>query len=192
MTTEPDWNADADKLVAASEAAIARFAREHADEAVCFFGFDSDPRHGYVSIAIDTFENSVAMAQEAERFVSDRRHKLLAEPHGWRSARRALSNPRVGVFTTHPGEFKYARYDRVEFPAWSAVAEAVSGGTHVEGYLDGNTRLVLWNAGERLVERDAFRPLKLAAPFMIGYAVRDGEESILRILKWPTAAGGPA
>jgi hypothetical protein len=192
MIPGPDWNADTDTLVAASQAAIGRFALEHAEETVCFFGFDSDPRRGYVTIAIDTLDNSLAMAQEAERFVSDRRHHVLADPHGWRVARRVLSSPRLGVFTTHPDEFKYARYARVEFPTWAAAAETGIGGAHVEGYLDGNARLVLWRAGERLVESDAFVPLRLAAPFMIGYAVRDGEESILRILKWPSAAGGGA
>ena len=191
--TEPDWTADVDRLVAASEAAIGRFAREHSGEAVCFFAFDADPPRGYVVIAFDTLDNSLAMAQEAERLASDRRHRALAGPHGWRAARHALSSPQLGVFTTNPRDFKYARYARVEFPGWEAAAETGPGGAHVQGYLDGNARLVLWNAGERLVERDAFRPLNLATPFMIGYAIHDGEESVLRILKWPSApAGGGA
>ena len=190
--TEPDWNADAERLVAASEAAVARFAREHPGEAVCFFAFACDPRRGRVAVAIDTLDNSLAMAQEAERLASDRRRRAMAGAHGWRAAAHALSSPRLGVFTTNPADFKYARYDDVEFPRWEGAAETGRGGAHVEGYLDGNARLVLWNATERLVERDAFRPLSLAAPFMVGYAIRGAEESVLRILSWPSAGGGDA
>ena len=190
MIPEPDWHADTERLVAESEAAIGRFAREHGGEAVCFFAFDSEPRYGYVIIAIDTLENSLALAQEAERFALERRRRVLGGPHGWRMAAHGMSSPKLGVFTTNPGDFKYPRYAEVEFPQWRSAAETGSGGMHVEGYLDGNARLVLWNASERLVERDAFRPLNLATPFMIGYAIHDEEESILRVLKWPVAGGG--
>jgi hypothetical protein len=192
MIPEPDWNADTDRLVLESEAAIGRFAREHAAEAVCFFAFDSEPRYGYVIIAIDTLENSLALAQEAEELAVKQRRRVLSGPHGWRVATDAMSSPRLGVFTTNPGDFKYPRYAEVRFPGWQLAAETGSGGAHVEGYLDGNARLVLWNASEQLVERDAFRPLNLATPFMIGYAIRGEEESVLRILKWPAAGGGGA
>jgi hypothetical protein len=192
MIPEPDWNADTERLVASSEAAIGRFAREHAEEAVCFYAFDCDPPSGSVNIALDTLENSLSLAQEAERLAFEWRRHALAGPHGWRTARHALSSPRVGVFTTSPADFKYPRYAELNLPGWASAAVTGSAGAHVQGYLDGNARLVLWNASERLVERDAFRALNLATPFMIGYAIHDAEESVLRVLKWPSAAGGGA
>jgi hypothetical protein len=57
----------------------------------------------------------------------------------------------------------------------------------------------MWRVAERLVSEDAFAPLLLASPFMVGYSVHDQEEAILRLLNWPRNAqqvappnGGPA
>jgi hypothetical protein len=37
------------------------------------------------------------------------------------------------------------------------------------------------------VVKKAFAPLKLAAPFLVGYSIHDQEEVILRMLNWPAS-----
>ncbi len=61
-----DWRACEEKLYAASVAAIAQLASDHAEEAICFFAFDSRPRYGYVLIAFDTLANNIGTAKRVK------------------------------------------------------------------------------------------------------------------------------
>lgn len=195
MAREPDWESFDERLRSAAVAAIARFAREHAAEPVCFVGFDADPRGGYVLIAFDTPQHSVEAADEMQRFLVQDRLRNLVHPHAWRAARYHMTLGGLQPYMTEPATFKYPGFARVEFPEWPAVA-ADEGprpdAAHVQGYLDGNVRLVVWRVVERLVADDAFADLKRASPFGVCYAVRNEEAAVLRVLNWPevTAAGG--
>jgi hypothetical protein len=59
---------------------------------------------------------------------------------------------------------------------------------HQDDFLESNVRLVLWRVAERLVADEAFKPLTLASPFIVGYEFHDGEDVVLRILNWPAGA----
>ena len=54
--------------------------------------------------------------------------------------------------------------------------------------MEGNLRIVLWKAIERLIASDAFAPLCLASPFRVGYQLHERELVVLRILNWPAAS----
>src|SRR6185369_4049867 len=76
---------------------------------------------------------------------------------------------------------------------WRDLAESRDyphGAEHEDDYLASNARLVMWRVAERLVSEDAFAPLSLASPFMVGYSVHDEEEAILRLLNWPRNVQG--
>jgi hypothetical protein len=46
----------------------------------------------------------------------------------------------------------------------------------------------MWRVAEQLAAEDAFAPLTMASPFLLGYSIHDQEEVILRLLNWPKLA----
>ena len=190
MAAEPDWESFDERLRAATVAAVGRFAREHADEPVCFVGFDADPRGGTVLIAFDTPAHSVEAAEALQRFLVEDRRRSLVHPHSWRAAKYHMTLGGLQPYMTEPAMFKFPDFARVEFPEWPAIAAAEGprpNAAHVEGYLVGNARLLLWRVTERLVADDALAPLKPASPFAVCYSVRGEETAVLRVLRWPVA-----
>jgi hypothetical protein len=189
-----DWNASEEKLYAASVSAIRRFGQEHAQMPVCFFKFDSEPRYGYVLIGFDTLENNIRWAKKLEQTAVDRRRQRLTRPDSWKSAKYYLKSPRLQAFNTNSASFAFHEFARVSFPDWRELAEGGGypiGLAHEDDYLESNVRLVLWRVAERLVADEVFKPLTLASPFIVGYEFHDGEEVILRLLKWPAGAPVP-
>jgi hypothetical protein len=185
-----DWNASEDKLHAASVAAIRRFGQEYAQLPVCFFQLDSEPRYGYVLIGFDTLENNIRTVKKSEQTAIANRRRTLTRPESWKSAKYSLKTPRLAAFNTNSGNFAFPEYAQVSFPDWRKLAEEGGypvGLAHQDDYLESNVRLVLWRVAERLVAEDAFEPLTLASPFMVGYGFHDGEQVILRLLNWSAA-----
>jgi hypothetical protein len=183
-----DWGACEDKLHKASVAAIKRLARNQSDQSICFFAFDSEPRYGYVLIAFDTLENNIRSAKSSEQFAIEGRLKMLSGADAWQTAKYFLSSPVLMPFNTNPGDFAFQGYSKVKFPEWQELAE--KGGYPVgedwhDDYLESSARLVFWRVAERLVAEQAFRDLRISSPFMIGYAIHDQGEVILRLLNWP-------
>jgi hypothetical protein len=195
MPQEPlmadDWDASDRKLHKAATAAIKRFAREHPDAEVCCFFFDCDePRHGHLSISLDTLENNVRSAKELEQCAIENRQKNLRGKLTWQWARYQISTPVLSPFNTNSGDFEFPEYAEVEFPAWVKLAEKGNypkGAEHEDDYLESNARLIMWRVAEQLVAENAFARLKRASPFLLGYSIHDQEEVILRLLNWPAA-----
>jgi hypothetical protein len=166
-----DWNASEDKLHAASVAAIQRFAQEHAQLPVCFFQFDSEPRYGYVLLGFDTLESNIRTVKKSEQTAIAKRRKALTRPDSWKSAKYNLKTPRLTAFNTNSGSFAFPEYAQVSFPDWRELAEEGGypvGLAHQDDYLESSVRLVLWRVAKRLVAEEAFEPLILGSPFMVG------------------------
>jgi hypothetical protein len=184
-----DWEASDRKLHKASVAAIKRFAREHPGQPVCCFFFDCDePRYGHLSISLDTLENNIRTVKEVEQFALESRSENLRGGIPWRRAKYQLNYPVISPFNTNSGDFEFTEYADLQFPAWVKLAAKGNYPKRVEGeddYLESNARLVIWRVAEQLVAEDAFAPLTLASPFLLGYSIHDQEEVILRLLNWP-------
>ena len=184
-----DWEASDRKLHKASLVAIKQFAREHPDDEVCCFFFDCDePRYGHLSISLDTLENNIRSAKELERFAIKNRRKNLRGKLTWQWAKYQIATPVLSPFNTDSGDFAFPEFTEVSFPTWVKLAERggyPKGDEHEDDYLESNARLVMWRVAEKLVAEEAFAPLKLASPFMVGYSIHDEDAVILRLLKWP-------
>jgi hypothetical protein len=192
-----DWPACDQRLHTASVAAIRRLARECHDEPISFFAFDSEPRYGYVQISFDTLTGNIRSAKRREEFAIEQRQKVLTRPDAWMSAKYFLRSPVLTAFNTNSGNFAFSHYSEVRFSEWRKLAEEGGypvGDTHQDDYLESNARLVLWRVAEQLVAEEAFKPLTLASPFLVGYGIHDQEEVVLRLLNWPASAvqGAPA
>jgi hypothetical protein len=186
-----DWAASDERLYAASVVAIRRFAVEHPNESVCFFAFDTEPRYGYVLISLDTLANNLRSVKRRESFAIGQREQMLRMADAWQHAKYFLRTPVLTAINTNSGDFAYFEYDRVDLPEWREAAERgdyPTGPARTDDFLESNGRLVLWRVAERLLAANAFAPLRLASPFLVGYGIHDQEESILRILNWPAEA----
>lgn len=184
-----DWSKSDERLHEAALSAIHAFAKEHGNVEVCCFFFDcDDPRYGLVHISLDSIQNNIRSAKRLEQYAIESRETNLKGEEGWQSAIYQLSTPVLSPFNMNGGDFEFGCYRTAEFPAWRELVESKDypRGTECEDdYLASNARLVMWRVAERLVAEDAFAPLFLASPFMLGYSVHDEERAILRLLNWP-------
>jgi hypothetical protein len=184
-----DWETSDRKLYKASGAAIRRFTHGHPGHSLRCFFFDCDePRYGRVSISLDTPENNIRAVKELEKYAVERRSSNLRGKITWEWAKYQLCTPLLSPFNTNSGDFEFPEYAEVEFPAWAKLAEKgdyPKGAEHEDDYLESNARLVMWRVAEQLIAENAFAPLALASPFLLGYSVHDQEEVILRMLNWP-------
>lgn len=154
----------------------------------CFFFDCDDARYGRIGLSFDTQANNLENAKDAEQRTIRSRRRKLRGPDAWRSARHGIRHPLVEPIVTNGGDFAHGEFDEVSFPEWTALAERGyprGDDEHEDDYLKANARLVMWRTAERLVAGNAFAPLPLASPFLVGYSLADGEETILRILNWP-------
>jgi hypothetical protein len=195
---EHDWSKSDERLYEAALSAIQAFGKEHGNAEVCCFFFDcDDPRYGLVHISLDTLQNNMRSAKQLEQFAIEQRNTYLRRTPMWAGVKHTLSTPVLSPFSTNGGDFEFGCYRTVEFPAWRELAQSEDlpdRAEHEDDYLASNARLVLWRVAERLVSEDAFAPLLLASPFMVGYSVHDEEEAVLRLLNWPRGAqqGAPS
>jgi hypothetical protein len=186
-----DWRASEEKLYAASLAAIRQFEREHPQQQLCFFAFDANPRYGEVLIALDTPENNIRSAKQLEQFAIEGRERMLSGEDGWQSAKYFLRTPVLEAFNTNMGDFAYQGYAKLKFHDWVDLAEEGGypvGAEYQDDYVEGSARLVMWRVVKRLVAEEAFKALRLASPFMVGYGIHDQEDVILYLLNWPGEA----
>lgn len=183
-----DWEVSDRKLHKASVAAIKRFAREHRGRPVCCFFFDCDePQYGHLSISLDTPENNIRAVKQLEAYAIGNRAKNLRGKITWEWAKHQLTTPVLSPFNTDSGDFEFPDYAAVEFPAWVKLANrgnTPKSAEHQDDYLESNARLVMWRVAEQLVAEDAFAPLTLGSPLLLGYSIHDQEEIILRLLNW--------
>jgi hypothetical protein len=186
---ELDWSKSDERLHEVAFSAIQTFAKEHGNVEVCCFFFDcDDPEYGLVHISLDSIQNNMRSAKQLEQYAIESRDRNLKGKLRWQSAKYQLRTPVLSPFNTNGGDFEFSCYRTAEFPAWRGLAESKEysrGAEHEHDYLASNARLVMWRVAERLVSEDAFAPLFLASPFMLGYSVHDEEEAILRLLNWP-------
>jgi hypothetical protein len=191
--TLPNFQQIEDQLYSEGVEAIIRFGQEHGDDLCSFFAYDVDPLYGNVFLSFDTFDNSIKMARENEQQAIARRANMLNMEWSWQSARRYSTDPLVLDYSPDIGHFAYADFRALFFPEW----EEVSDSEHYprgerepdpDDYMEGNLRIVLWKAIERLIASDAFAPLCLASPFRVGYQLHERELVVLRILNWPAAS----
>jgi hypothetical protein len=184
------WEASDRELHKASVAAIQRFAREHLGVAVCCCFFDCDsPQYGHLSISFDTAANNARVVKDLERYAIEKRAEYLRGKLTWQWAKHQLGTPVLSPFNTNGGDFEFREFAEVKFPAWVELAEKgdyPKGAAHEDDYLESNARLVMWRVVEQLVAENAFAPLALASPFLVGYSLHDQEEVILRLLNWPS------
>ena len=183
------WETSDRKLYKASTAAIKQFVRENPDTEVCCFFFDCDePRYGHISISMDTLDNNIESVKQLEQFAIENRQKMLTSDKAWRWTKHQMSTPVLSAFNTNSGDFDFAEFADVDFPAWVTLANKNKyprGAEHEDDYLESNARLVMWRVAEQLIADNAFHPLKLASPFILGFSIHDQEEVILRLLNWP-------
>jgi hypothetical protein len=193
---EHDWSKSDERLHEAAFSAIQTFAKEHGNAEVCCFFFDcDDPQYGLVHISLDSLQNNMRSAKQLEQYAIESRIRNLKGKTPWQWAKYQLTSPVLSPFNTNGGDFEFGCYRTVEFPAWRELAESKDfphSAEHEDDYLASNARLVMWRVAERLVSGDAFAPLLLASPFMVGYSVHDEEDAILRLLNWPRNAQGAA
>src|SRR5262245_50773752 len=185
-----DWLAAERKLYDASVSAVQQFAEKHGEEHVCFFAFDSEPRYGYVIFAFDTPSNNLRKAQARECYCVEIRDRYLRRERKWQTAAYDLTCPPVELLHTNSGDFAYSQFSEAHFPEWEDFANSAeypARKEHEDDYLDSNVRVLFWNVAQRLIDEEAFRPLQLAASFVIGYGIHDQEEAVLRVVKWPSA-----
>ncbi len=189
---EHDWSKSDERLHEAALSAIQTFAKEHGNVEVCCFFFDcDDPQYGLVHISLDSIQNNMRSAKQMEQYAIEGRNKTLKGKTQWRGAKYHLTSPVLSAFNTNGGDFEFSCFGTVEFPAWRELAQSEDFRPSPEDkddYLGCNARLVMWRVAERLVSENAFAPLLLACPFMVGYSVHDEEEAILRLLNWPPNA----
>jgi hypothetical protein len=189
---EYDWSRSDERLHEAARSAIQAFAKEHANVEVCCFFFDcDDPEYGLVHISLDSLQNNIHSAKKREQRAIENRKRDLNGKTVWKSAKYRLAVPVLSPFNTNGGDFEFGCYRTVEFPDWQELTESEDIPQKAEredDYLASNARLVMWRVAEKLVSEDAFAPLLLASPFMVGYSMHDEEEAILRLLNWPRNA----
>lgn len=185
-----DWQAIEDRLLAHSLAAIREFARDHSDELFSFFAYHAVYYEGYFQLCFDTLSNSLAVAQRTEAEAINRRAKMLSTNEAWRGAAYFTSSPAVAEYAQETGEFAWCLPAEIEF---KEVHDAFVGGNYPGGdeasdeYIDGSTRIVLWQVLERLIAANAFDDLRLASPFRVGYQLSGDSLIVMRILNWPAA-----
>ena len=194
-----DWAASDERLHAACVAALARFAREHPGEAICFFALDTNPEDCTVRVALDTLVNNMRVVKRREAAAVAAREDRLRGGDAYKNVEpgfiHPLNTPVLSAFNSDREDFAHPNYAEERFPDWGNT-EAWPEQDDYAGYSEPNILLVLWRVAERLVAEGAFGVLTLASPFMVGYGidgrqVRDETEfrqNILRLLNWPADA----
>ena len=187
MINPPDWYTVEERLVETGLSAISRFAAEHPNDLCAFFAFYTEPDVGLFGVCLDTYKNAVQAAMKNERQTFGRRQQLLKGPRPWSWAHATIDIPRIVDYTPSVGSFAQVMYMESFFEAWRAYLSSNEYPEQQKGeddYLEGNARIVIWKAIERLIKANAFENLRLTSPFRLGYQVHDDELIILRSIHW--------
>lgn len=185
MTQAPDWREVETTLFEQGKATIERFAAEHPGLLCSFFAIVADPLSGEFAFCFDTPHNASYQAMKQELFLlGDRQsHSKRSEP--WRDAGSLSAS--LLEYSSRTEHFHFFSYALVRFD-WLAFTDSEAYPEHQEGqedYLEGNTRLVLWRALERLIANKTFLRISMTSPFRIGYQFSEEVLIVLRFLNWP-------
>ena len=185
---ESDWDLFLEKLIRESKESIQSFAAEHPTEEVCYFAYDSEPRYGYVLTTFNTSSASLEHAKKQHDYHTRYRRQLLEKPVWFDHAYYQASMHSVLPFCNNTGDFAYQSYRKIEFPEWQEFADSPgyeeADDPHKDYLLNRAARLFC-RATDRLVEEEAFGPLRLARPALIGFGFHDHDQYILHMLNMP-------
>ncbi len=139
---KPDWNEVEQRLYKESVSAIEHFSKEHTDEEVCYFAYDSQPEYGYVLICFDTSKNSLEEAKRvALRSVSSVKG-FMSSHWDWQMAKSMMISVSVLPFTNNTADFKYHSFSEVQFEGWYEFTESedypLGEFEEADDYLEGN------------------------------------------------------
>ena len=185
---ESDWELFLDRLVKSSKESIQSFASEHPAEEVCYFAYDSEPRYGYVLTSFNTTQASLKHAKKQNDYHTRYRRQLLEKPGWFDHAYYQASVHSVLPFCDNSGDFAYQFYRNIEFPEWQEFAnsaEYTEADDPYKDYLLNRVARLFCRATDKLVEEDAFKPLRLASPTLIGFGFHDHYQYVLHMLNLP-------
>ena len=188
---EPDFASNERQLIDASVRAISEFATQHADELFRYFAFDCNAEYGEILLCLDTEENSITQAKKHEAYVSERRHKLSyddTESLEW--AINTIKNPIAGPvlpYNNNTGDFRYQGFAGVSFlDEWEefSLSDDYPGefADSEDDYLECKAAVLFSRVIDALVEQNAFDCLKRTSPFLVGFALHDGPQLVVRLL----------
>ncbi len=186
---EPNWDTAYSRLLEESREAIARFRIEHPEVTVSDFWFDSEPRYGYVMIALNSEDSAIRFAKEQYDYHVAYRRKLFTEQlKTWLDcAIFQLSVHSVSQVCTNSGDFDFPDFAEVLFPEWQEFAESDDYPQSEDSdrdFLKCRVGYTFWRVLEQLVAEDAFRDLHLASPTRVGFAFHDGPELTQYLINW--------
>ena len=189
---DDEWETDLVRLLDASREAIRKFQREHGDEEVCYFAYDSDPQYGYVLICFNTTEASRRAVASSYSHSIARRAKRLREPAFVESALYTAESTAQLPFCNNTGDFEYQGFAEVKFERWRENAPEADIEDDHDNPLLNRVAWLLSRAIDTLVDENAFDSLKLASPTLFGFAFHEGAQYVLRMLRLPNgdAAAG--
>ncbi len=188
MENAPDWKVVEERLVETGCSAIRRFAGEHSEEVCSFFAYVVDPYSSAFEVCLDTYAHSILEAMKYERRTFGRRHEGAKHPQAWKWAHHRLDNPRLVDYTSSAGSFAFVGYAQGAIEHWQEYLAMDEQSPHSEGedsYLEGNWRIVIWKAIERLLKMQVLEGLHLSSPFRLGYEFHDEDLYVLRLINWP-------
>ncbi len=186
---EPDWTKCTTILVAEAKQAIDEFGQAHKDEICSFFAFSVDCLDGVAFVCLDTLSNSLHHAKRHESRRSQELGAILNREYGWKNARQKINSERITAFIAQTGDFKYNELATLNFPEWE---EYFGSDLPDDPDPSGHVVVVLWNAIQELVADEAFKKLKCASPFRLGFEIiGDAVEGLMvtRIQNWPPDDG---
>jgi hypothetical protein len=188
---ESDWDLYLERLVQETKSATEQFAAEHADEEVCYFAFDSEPRYGYVLTCFNTSRASLEFTRKQLAYHTQYRRRLLEDPIWFDNAHYKAKAHALLPFCNNTGDFAYQEFTRIDFPEWQEYAESDDyphSDDEDEDYLLNRVARLFCRATDLLVERRSFNKLRLARPFLIGFGFHDHDQYVLHILNLPETA----
>jgi hypothetical protein len=188
--SDDEWEKDLTRLLDASREAIRKFQREHGDEEVCYFAYDSDPQYGYVLICFNTTEASRRSVASSYADSVARRVKNLRQPAFLDSALYMAESTAELPFCNNTGDFEYQGFAEVKFEHWEQQAPEADIEDDHDNPLLNRVAWLLSRAIDTLADEDAFDSLKLASPTLLGFTFHESEQHVLRMLRLPN--GGPA
>lgn len=184
----PDWKVVEEQLVETGCSAIRRLAGEHPEEVCSFFAFAIDPYSSVFEVCLDTYVHGIHEAMKYERRTFGRRQEGARHPLAWKRAHHWLDSPHLVDYAPSAGSFAFAGYAQGKIEQWEeyiVMDEQYSHGEDEDSYLEGNWRIVIWKAIERLLKMQVFDALHLSSPFRLGYEFHDEDLYVLRLINWP-------
>jgi hypothetical protein len=193
---KPDWDVAEQKLLKEALGALKDMRAHHADQLFSYFAFDANAPYGHVLVSLDTLDNSIQVSQNEYKQFAKNWHKRLNRE--WSSVdTNSLGVSRPLPFSDWFGDFSYAGYRELQFPAWrkyldQAFAAEESGklvrserGDSAEQYVEAQAARIMFRTLNTLVKMKAFAGLQLAERFGVGFTNHEGPPVTCHVLNWP-------